>query len=120
MRESNPAPVGVVGVGRMGRGVVDQVATMTGMEVRALCDLDVERALRGFTENGWSRDQVTVTEDVGSANDALRRGGVVATADPLLLIASRHVRSSQPSHVQGTNDFKHVRPSPAPLSEAAA
>lgn len=85
LRESNPAAVGVVGVGRMGRGVVDQVATMTGMQVRGLCDLDVARAVSGFTENGWAREQVTVTDSAGPANDALRRGGVVATADPLLL-----------------------------------
>lgn len=69
----------------MGRGVVDQIATMTGMQVRALADLHVERAIRGFTENGWSRDQVTVTDSVGVGNDALRKGGVVATADPLLI-----------------------------------
>jgi len=84
-RASNPAAVGIVGVGRMGRGVVDQVANMKGMQVRALCDLDVERAVRGFTENGWARDQVTVTESSAAGNDALRRGGVVATSDPLLL-----------------------------------
>ncbi|MDQ6691450.1 MAG: NAD(P)-dependent oxidoreductase [Candidatus Dormibacteraeota bacterium] len=85
MRASNPASVGVVGVGRMGRGVVDQIATMTGMRVAALADLDVERAVLGFTENGWSRDQVVVTDSFGAASDALRKGGVVATADPLLV-----------------------------------
>src|SRR5438105_11513791 len=84
-RAQNPAPVGVVGVGRMGRGVVDQVATMTGLRVRALADLDVERAVRAFTENGWERAQVTVTDREGDAQDALRRGSAVATADPLLV-----------------------------------
>ncbi|GAC1655313.1 MAG: SAF domain-containing protein [Candidatus Dormibacteraceae bacterium] len=84
-RRDNPAAVGVVGVGRMGRGVVDQVATMTGMHVRALADLDVERAIRGFTENGWERDQVVVTDRIGEAQDALARGLAVATADPLLV-----------------------------------
>ena len=72
-------------MGRMGRGVVDQVATMKGMRVRALCDLDVERAIRGFTENGWSRDSVVVTASVTAGNDALRQGLAVATDDPLLL-----------------------------------
>jgi len=69
----------------MGRGVVDQVATMTGLRVRALADLDVERAVRAFTENGWERAQVTVTDREGEAQDALRRGSAVATADPLLV-----------------------------------
>ena len=69
----------------MGRGVVDQVATMSGMQIRALCDIDLERAIRGFTENGWARERVTVTRAEGEANSALRRGGVVVTDDPLLL-----------------------------------
>ena len=33
---ADPAPIGVVGVGRMGRGIVDQVATMKGLRVMAL------------------------------------------------------------------------------------
>jgi predicted homoserine dehydrogenase-like protein len=69
----------------MGRGVVDQVATMTGMRVRALADMDVERAVRGFTENGWSRDDVVVTDREGEGQDALRAGKAVATADPTLV-----------------------------------
>ncbi len=69
----------------MGRGVVDQVATMTGLRVRALADLDVDRAVRAFTENGWARAQITVTDREGEAQDALRKGGAVATADPLLV-----------------------------------
>jgi predicted homoserine dehydrogenase-like protein len=84
-RRSDPAPVGVVGVGRMGRGIVDQIATMVGLRVLATADLDGERALRAFTENGWEREQVCLTERVEEAVDALRAGRAVATQDPLLL-----------------------------------
>ena len=83
--KDDPARVGVVGVGRMGRGIVDQIATMTGLRVRALADIDAERAVRGFTENGWSRDQVVVTDRLAEAQDGLRAGRAVATGDPLLL-----------------------------------
>ncbi len=82
---SDPAPIGVVGVGRMGRGIVDQMATMKGLRVMALADLDVARAVAGFAENGWNRDAVCVTDDLGTAQDALREGRPVATADPLLI-----------------------------------
>jgi len=77
--------VGVVGVGRMGRGVVDQIATMPGLQVWALADLDGERAVRAFTENGWDRSRIVVTERVGIAQDAIRDGRPVATVDPLLV-----------------------------------
>jgi predicted homoserine dehydrogenase-like protein len=84
-RANDPARVGIVGVGRMGRGIADQISTMTGMRVRALADLYGDRALRGFVENGWDRDQVCVTEHLGTAADALRAGRAVATEDPLLV-----------------------------------
>jgi predicted homoserine dehydrogenase-like protein len=84
-RAENPAPVGLVGVGRMGRGIADQLATMVGLRLRAAADLDGDRALRAFTENGWDRDRVCVTERVEEAADALRAGRAVATQDPLLV-----------------------------------
>jgi len=81
----DPARIGVVGVGRMGRGIVDQIATMRGLRVMALADVDPARALAGFTENGWDRDSVCVTDELGTAADALRQGRPVATSDPLLV-----------------------------------
>jgi predicted homoserine dehydrogenase-like protein len=82
---ADPAPIGVVGVGRMGRGIVDQVATMKGLRVMALADVDQKRAVAGFTENGWDPGAVCATDELGTAQDALREGRAVATADPLLI-----------------------------------
>lgn len=84
-RAGDPARIGLVGVGRMGRGIVDQVATMVGLRIVAAADLDCDRALRAFTENGWERDRVLVTDRLEPAVDALRAGMAVATQDPLLV-----------------------------------
>src|SRR5438034_9103364 len=84
-RAADPAPVGLVGVGRMGRGIADQLATMVGLRLRAAADLDGDRALRAFTENGWARDDVVLTERPDEAADAIRAGRAVATQDPLLV-----------------------------------
>ena len=84
-RAGNPAPIGLVGVGRMGRGIADQLATMVGLRLRAAADMDGDRALRAFTENGWERESVRVTDDLGAAVDAIRAGAAVATQDPLLV-----------------------------------
>ncbi len=83
--EAKPARVGIVGVGRMGRGVVDQIATMQGLKVRALADVDVARAVAALVGNGWHRDQVLVTDRLGEAQDAIRAGRPVATADAMML-----------------------------------
>src|SRR5919201_2253778 len=83
-RRSDPVLMAVVGVGRMGRRIVDQGSPMTGLQVRALADIDGDRALRGFTENGWDRGEVVVTDSLAPAQDALQAGKAVATQDPLL------------------------------------
>src|SRR5260370_957686 len=49
---TEPIRVGVVGIGRMGRGVVDQVATMPGMRVMAAADGESGRAEACLRENG--------------------------------------------------------------------
>jgi predicted homoserine dehydrogenase-like protein len=81
---SRPSPirVGVVGIGSMGRGVVDQVATMPGMRVMAAADVDVGRAEACLRENGTDP---LVTDQLGPAQDALQLGRPVATGDAGLL-----------------------------------
>lgn len=77
-----PIRVGVVGIGRMGRGVVDQVTTMPGMRVMAVADVDLERAEASLRQNGV---EPVATDHLGPAQDALRNGRPVATADAGLL-----------------------------------
>lgn len=79
---AEPIRVGVVGIGRMGRGVVDQIATMPGMRVMAAADMDLVRAESCLRQNGA---EAVVTDRLGPAQDALRRGRPVATADAGLL-----------------------------------
>src|SRR5256885_5561257 len=77
-RRTEPIRVGVVGVGRMGRGVVDQVSTMAGMRLMAAADVDLGRAEACLRENGADP---LVTDRLGAGPDALRRGRPGGTAD---------------------------------------
>src|SRR2546428_7756850 len=81
-RRAEPIRVGVVGVGRMGRGVVDQVATMPGMRVMAAADVALGRAEACLRENGADP---FVTDQLGPAQDALRRGRPATTAEAGLM-----------------------------------
>src|SRR5438445_13578513 len=66
----------------MGRGVVDQVSILAGMRVMAAADRDSGRAEACLRENG---SDPIVTDRLGAAQDALRRGRPVATADASLI-----------------------------------
>src|SRR5207253_7073253 len=79
---AEPIRVGVVGIGRMGRGVVDQVSNMPGMRLMAAADVDLARAEACLRENGA---EPVVTDRLGAAQDALRRGRPVATSDARLM-----------------------------------
>src|SRR3989454_10065006 len=66
----------------MGRGVVDQVSTMPGIRVMAAADVDLGRAEACLSETGA---EPVVTDRLGAAQDALRRGRPVATSDARLM-----------------------------------
>ncbi|MFQ5840482.1 MAG: NAD(P)-dependent oxidoreductase, partial [Candidatus Methylomirabilales bacterium] len=83
--EGQPIRVGLVGAGRMGTGLVNQIFTIPGMAVVAIADIVEERGLNAFTANGLDRGEILVTGNPGPANDAIRRGKVVASADALLI-----------------------------------
>jgi predicted homoserine dehydrogenase-like protein len=83
--EGNPIRVGVVGAGRMGTGVVNQIGTMQGMEVVAIADLMTDRAVQAFIGSGNPAERVIEAEAEGAMVDAIRKGKRVVTADATLV-----------------------------------
>lgn len=43
-KEGHPIRVGVIGAGQMGTGMISQIATIPGMRVTGICDMQLERA----------------------------------------------------------------------------
>ena len=84
-KDGNPIRVGLVGAGRMGTGVVNQIGIMAGMEVLAIADLVVERAVQAFLESGVPAARVIEAEAEGDAADALRQGKRVVTTDAAVI-----------------------------------
>lgn len=87
-----PVMVGMVGSGFMGRGMLVQVERhMPVLHFAAICNRDVERAIRAFEAAGVERgDIVEVSTDAAFA-DALSRGKRVVTADPFLVARSETI-----------------------------
>lgn len=79
--EGNPVRVGIVGAGPMGTGVVNQIGTIHGMEVVAIADLVIERAVRAFVESGNPDERVIETQAEGHAIDMIQKGKRVVTAE---------------------------------------
>ncbi len=85
--EGNPVRVGIVGCGQMGSGLAHTLNRIEGMEIRAIADIEPKRGIDVFREMGYGESHVVVTEKLSDAQDALRAGRRVVTADALLLPA---------------------------------
>jgi predicted homoserine dehydrogenase-like protein len=80
-RKGTPIRVGLVGAGQMGRGLIAQVGGIPGMEVVAVADLDLERAMGAFRDG----DQDPVEGADG------RPGRPAVTEDPIDVVRSASV-----------------------------
>jgi len=83
--EGDPIRVGLVGCGKMGSGLVHVTNQMVGMDTMAISDIDLNRPLSTLASLGIQRSDITVTNKVGDAEDALRAGKYVVTEDGVML-----------------------------------
>ncbi|MFW5835959.1 MAG: NAD(P)H-dependent oxidoreductase [bacterium] len=85
--EDRPIAVGIVGCGQMGSGLAHTLNRIEGMAIRAIADVDPQRGIDVFTEMGYAKDDILVTDRLSLANDAIASGKRVVTADALILPA---------------------------------
>lgn len=84
-KENNPVRVGIIGCGQMGSGVAHTISDIVGMNVSAIADIEPSRAIKTFTEMGYSRSDIVITNSEPAANDALRKGKILVTEEATLL-----------------------------------
>jgi predicted homoserine dehydrogenase-like protein len=80
-----PVRVGLVGAGQMGRGFVAQVRRISGMEVVAVADLDLQRATGALHAAGI--EHVATGDDLDELTSVVADGGTVAVTDHTLATA---------------------------------
>ncbi len=83
--DGRPIRVGIVGCGQMGSGLAHTLNRIEGMEIRAIADIEPQRGIDVFAEMGYGREQVVVTDRLAEAQDALRGGRRVVSADAVML-----------------------------------
>lgn len=63
---NNPIKVGVIGAGQMGAGMIAQISTIPGMEVRGISDIQLEsakRAAEAYNDSSAKKVDIQVTTD---------------------------------------------------------
>jgi predicted homoserine dehydrogenase-like protein len=73
--------IGMSGAGWMGSGFVTQVSHVPGMKIAVLADTDTVRAREVFIKTGIDSGMIIETDKPGKAEDAVRGGKCVVTAD---------------------------------------
>jgi predicted homoserine dehydrogenase-like protein len=106
--EKRPIKVGAHGAGWMGSGFVAQMAQTPGMELTALAAADVAEARAAFLASGLSEADLFEASVPGQAEDAVRKGKRIVTADPGLL-----------AQIASLDVVTDVTPSPAAGAEVA-
>ncbi|UCG24465.1 MAG: NAD(P)-dependent oxidoreductase [Chloroflexota bacterium] len=103
-----PIRVGAHGAGWMGSGFAAQMAQTQGMELAVLADADVASARAALSATGLAEDDILELNSPGPAEDALRAGKRIITADLGLM-----------AQIESVDIITDVTPSPASGAEVA-
>ena len=90
-RDENPIRVGLIGSGKFGTGLVAQVSKMRGMEVKAIADINLERAKEAFGAGGYSTNEIYVVQNGNGLDDAMASGKRAITGDAHLVTGSDQI-----------------------------
>jgi len=71
---------GVVGAGQMGRGLITQLVRMQGLTPSIVSARNVENAVNALISAGIDRTDITITNTLSGANEAMERGKFVVTS----------------------------------------
>ncbi|MCM3788017.1 SAF domain-containing protein [Domibacillus indicus] len=85
-KEGKEIKVGLIGCGQMGRGMISQIENMKGMRVAATADLQAEIIQNAYMTAGVHPEHIVTTNEIETAERALREGNVVATTDASMVI----------------------------------
>ncbi|RQG99177.1 NAD(P)H-dependent oxidoreductase [Natrarchaeobius oligotrophus] len=77
--------LGIIGVGRMGRSIAITSERLTGIEVVAIADVDLDRSWETVQAMGYDETNVGVAETVPEADAMLSDGHRVLTTDGFVL-----------------------------------
>ena len=106
-RVDQPVRVGLIGAGKFGSMFLSQVPTTDGLEVKAIADLDPERAREACRSVGWTTDLIRQTKFFDSTQAMIDNCGldvlVEATGNPKAGIAHAKMAIASKTHIVMVN-----------------
>ena len=106
-RVDQPVQVGLIGAGKFGSMFLSQVPTTDGLEVKAIADLDPERAREACRSVGWTTDLIKQTKFFNSTQAMIDNCGldvlVEATGNPKAGIAHAKMAIASKTHIVMVN-----------------
>jgi predicted homoserine dehydrogenase-like protein len=79
--QGNRVKMALVGAGQMGATMVVSAESIVGFRAALVADVMIDRVTAAFAKAGVPAEQVVVTDDAKTAEQALRAGNRVATSD---------------------------------------
>ena len=112
-RADRPVQVGLIGAGKFGSMFLSQVPTTVGLEVKAIADLDPDRARQACRNVGWSEELIKKTEFFDSTQ-AMIDAGLAADLDGLLQLRLELQRGypTEDTNVLAARAYGHPPDSP--------
>ena len=71
--------IGIVGVGQMGRGLVNQMTIIKGMRVSIVCSRNVENAVNAILKASIKKEDILIANTLQQANEGIEKGKYVVT-----------------------------------------
>ena len=106
-RVDQPVQVGLIGAGKFGSMFLSQVPTTDGLEVRAIADLDPERAREACRSVGWTTDLIKQTKFFDNTQAMIDNCGldvlVEATGNPNAGIVHAKMAIASKTHIVMVN-----------------
>ena len=106
-RIDQPVQVGLIGAGKFGSMFLSQVPTTDGLEVKAIADLDPERARKACRSVGWTADLIRQTKFFDSTQAMIENCDldvlVEATGNPNAGIAHAKMAIASKIHIVMVN-----------------
>src|SRR3954452_15056485 len=119
-----PVTVGLIGAGKFGSMFLNQVPTMTGIEVAVIADLDPERARAACRVVGWDAARIARTDFVALGREACAHSDVEviveATGSPPAGIAHARAAIGAGKHIVMVNVEADVLAGPLLAEDARA